>query len=271
MPDIPPLPPISNTAFFCCGIRELDAESRYPICNDIYAKDFMTDEGRAVFEKYSPGYFAKGLNIVRPKIIDTLIASHLKENQNLKIVLIGAGFDSRAYRLAGGDWLEIDDVAIINHKNKCLPVDRCPNPLKRVPINYAEDSLADILKEHASSQEYLYVIEGVFMYLDVGEIESLLKAIGTEKSKHTLICDLMTHTLINTFARGSKKRFDEMGAIIKCQTDRPESIFFDYKYVLLDEISVSESAIKYGTVKFPKFLLLNQMRKGFRVMHFQLG
>ena len=88
--------------------------------------------------------------------------------------MIGAGFDSRAYRIAGGDWLEIDEAAVIDHKNRYLPVDECPNPLKRVAINFAEESLFDVLREHGSPQEYLYIIEGVFMYLEVEEIESLL-------------------------------------------------------------------------------------------------
>jgi len=108
------MPPVSDTAFFCCGIRELDAASQYPICNDVYAKNFMTEEGRKAFKKYQPGYFARGLNFARPKIIDNKIAAYIKENPKLKIILIGAGFDSRAYRLAGGDWLEIDEAAVIN-------------------------------------------------------------------------------------------------------------------------------------------------------------
>ena len=66
------IPPISNTAFFTCGIREQDAQSKFPICNDIYAKNFMTKLGRYVYEKYRPNYFAKRTNYVRPKIIDDL-------------------------------------------------------------------------------------------------------------------------------------------------------------------------------------------------------
>jgi len=266
-----PMPPVSDTAFFCCGIRELDAASQYPICNDVYAKNFMTEDGRKAFKKYQPGYFARGLNFARPKIIDNKVAAYIKENPKLKIILIGAGFDSRAYRIAGGDWLEIDEAAVINHKNKHLPIEYCPNPLKRISINFSEDSLADILHEQASSQEYLYIVEGVFMYLEVDEIKSLLTAIKKAKGKHTLLCDLMTHSFINNFGKSSKKLFDESGAVIKCQTDKPESIFTDYGYILRDEISILESAIQYGSIKFPRLLTLKKMRKGFRVMHFKLG
>lgn len=265
------MPPVSDTAFFCCGIRELDAASRYPICNDVYAKNFMTEEGRKAFRKYQPGYFAQGLNFARPKIIDNKVTAYIRENPKLKIVLIGAGFDSRAFRLAGGDWLEIDEAAVIRHKNKYLPVEGCPNPLTRVSINFAEDSLLDILNEHASPQEYLFIIEGVFMYLEVEEIKSLLSAIQQAKGKHTLLCDLMTHSFINKFGKASKKLFDDSGAVIKCQTDNPESIFADYHYTLRDEISILESAIQYGSIKFPKLLTLKKMRRGFRVMHFDFG
>lgn len=271
MLDSQTMTPVSETAFFCCGIRELDADSRYPICNDVYAKNFMTEEGREAYKKYSPGYFAKGLNYVRPKIIDNLVASRIKENPGLQIILIGAGFDSRAYRLAGGNWLEIDEAAIINHKNKHLPIEQCPNALERVAINFAEDNLTDLLDEYTSHHECLFIVEGVFMYLEIREIESLLAAIKHAKVKHTLICDLMTHSFINIFGKNSKKSFDNSGAEIKCQTDTPELIFAEHDYILRDEISIVDSAIQYGSIKFPKFLAFKKLRRGFRVMFFELG
>lgn len=270
MLDTATMPPISDTAFFCCGIREQDAHSRFPICNDVYAKDFMTEQGRIAYQKYQPGYFARGLNYARPRVIDNLITCRLRVNPELKVVLVGAGFDSRAYRLAGGDWLEIDEATIISHKNSCLPVDKCPNSLKRVTIDYAKDSLVDILNDNNSELDYLFIVEGVFMYLDVKEIETLLSALGAVKKRHTLICDLMTHSFINVFGRKSKKLFDEMGAVIKCQTDNPEDLFSEKDYKLLDEISVVESALRYGGIKWPIPFLPGKLKSGFRVMSFEL-
>lgn len=40
--------PISNTAFYCCGVRMQDAENPKSICQDIYAKDFMDARGLAI-------------------------------------------------------------------------------------------------------------------------------------------------------------------------------------------------------------------------------
>jgi len=35
--------PISNTAFYCCGIRMRDAGSQHPVCGDQFAKVFMNE------------------------------------------------------------------------------------------------------------------------------------------------------------------------------------------------------------------------------------
>lgn len=268
--DTDTIPPISDTAFYCCGIRAHDARTRFPICNDIYAQDFMTTQGRAVFEKYKPGFFATKVNSARPRIIDNLVTTHLRANPDLRIVLVGAGFDSRAFRLAGGDWLEIDEAAIINHKQNCLPVENCPNPLRRVSIDYAKDSLAEILKAHTTPKEHLFIVEGVFMYLEVAEIESTLQALSETSPSHTLICDLMTRHFINTYAKGAKKKFDAMGAVIKCQTNRPESVLVDHGYSLIDEISIPDGAIQYSAARIPKLLVPKKARGGFRVMRFEM-
>jgi len=37
----PAVKPISNTAFYCCGIRMRDAETPHPICGDRFAKLLM--------------------------------------------------------------------------------------------------------------------------------------------------------------------------------------------------------------------------------------
>ncbi len=271
MPDSLKMPPVSDTAFFCCGIRELDAASEFPICNDVYAQNFMTDAGRKAFQKYKPSYFAKGLNFARPKIIDDIVSARIRENPKLKIILIGAGFDSRAYRIAGGDWLEIDEEAIIAYKNRYLPLENCPNTLRRLSIDFSRDSLADLLKIHGEGESCLYIVEGVFMYLEINEIKKLLDSLQADGCAHTLVCDLMTHSFINIFGKSSKKLFDESGAVIKCQSDEPETLFLDHQYTLKKEISIVESAIHYGAILLPKLLIPKILKKGFRVMLFEFG
>ena len=41
--------PVSDTAFYTCGIRAQDAASAAPACNDQYAGRFMNARGHEVF------------------------------------------------------------------------------------------------------------------------------------------------------------------------------------------------------------------------------
>ena len=122
-------------AFYGCGIRAEDARSARPLCGDIYAEDFMTGQGWEILSRFH-GHGddrTKAVNVVRSRIFQDEIARRLKADKDLQIVNIGAGLDSRPYRLAGGRWFDIDEPALIAHKNACLPEEACGNPLRRIP------------------------------------------------------------------------------------------------------------------------------------------
>ena len=45
----PPLEnPVSNTAYYCCGVRMDDARQPSPLGNDIYAARFMDQRGLTI-------------------------------------------------------------------------------------------------------------------------------------------------------------------------------------------------------------------------------
>ena len=79
---------------------------------------------------------------------------------------IGAGFDSRPYRLAGGRWFDIDEPDLIADKNACVPTETCGNPLRRIPVDFAEGELPAALRQCDPGAKTLVVIEGVLMSLD---------------------------------------------------------------------------------------------------------
>src|SRR5215213_9193437 len=123
--------PISKTAFYCCGVRMQDAASSDPVCGDIYAEAFMNEDGVQVFEAFKDETGPNASNVVRHRIIDDFLRRELLENSDLYVVTIGAGFDSRPYRLKGGTWVELDEPQIIAYKNERLPIEKCENALDR--------------------------------------------------------------------------------------------------------------------------------------------
>ena len=100
--------PISQTAFYCCGVRMRDAESAKPVCGDVYAKLFMNEDGLRILEKFKDEVNPNTSNVARHRVIDDLLRDELAVNPNLRVVIIGAGFDSRAYRLQGGTFCSLE-------------------------------------------------------------------------------------------------------------------------------------------------------------------
>ena len=64
--------PISNTAFYCWGIRMRDAETPHPICGDRFAKLFMNDHGMEIFGRFTGERGPNVSNVARARYIDDL-------------------------------------------------------------------------------------------------------------------------------------------------------------------------------------------------------
>ena len=89
-----------------------DAVSANPVCGDTYAQIFMNADGLRILEAFKDEARPNASNVARHRIIDDFLRQELIANPNLQIVLIGAGFDSRAYRLNGGKWIELDEPQV---------------------------------------------------------------------------------------------------------------------------------------------------------------
>src|SRR4029078_12798787 len=116
-------------------------------------------------------------NVARHRLIDDFLRQELRANPRLCGVIIGAGFDSRAYRLQGGTWIELDEPQVIAYKNERLPVSRATNELQRIPIYFATKSLKKNRAPFSSHNPVVVVIEGVFMYLEENAIRQLLQTL----------------------------------------------------------------------------------------------
>lgn len=260
--------PVSNTAYYCCGIRMEDAKRTNSICNDIYAQRFMDERGMQIFEPFKSEKMPNISNITRCRLIDDYLKTELANYSDLNIISIGAGFDTRPYRLTGGNWLEIDEPQIITSKNEKLPVDECPNPLRRISVDFSNESLADKLKQESKNRHTIFIIEGVFMYLDSEDIVETVSALQAHFPEHVLYCDLMTSKFFKKFAQSVHEKLAAAGGRFSERPDVPEEIFTDRNYTLVDRTPMFKRAGELGLLwseaKIPKFmiwLLLNVFLK----------
>jgi methyltransferase (TIGR00027 family) len=204
--------PVSNTAFYCCGVRMRDAETPHPICNDRFAKLFMNEHGLEIFNRFGGERGPNVSNVARARYIDDLLRTRLAANPDLQIVLIGCGFDSRAFRLAGGAWFELDEPPLITYKEECLPAAQAPNRLRRIAIDFEHESLREKLLPVTGAAPTIFVIEGVTMYVTADALHATLEVLRSAFPSHEVIADLMTRRFIDTYGATIKRIIAQLGA-----------------------------------------------------------
>lgn len=243
--------PISKTAFYCCGVRMQDAERALPVCGDTYAKVFMNEQGLQILEMFKDEARPNISNVARHRLIDDLLRQELLENPNLTVVIIGAGFDSRAFRLNGGTWIELDEPQVIAYKEERLPAATSANELQRISIDFATDSLEQKLAAFSDRSPVTVVIEGVLMYLDEAAIGKLLETLHHLFPRHKLICDLMTKGFFEKTATTIHEKLTGMGATFKFTIDNPEEVFLKNGYRELETIPVIERTVLFEAGEIP--------------------
>ena len=248
--------PISKTAFYCCGVRMQDAERSNPVCGDIYAKAFMNEEGLRILEAFKEETGPNASNVARHRIIDDFLRQELLADPGLCIVIIGAGFDSRGFRLKGGTWMELDEPQVVAYKNERLPASNCENELQRIPIDFSTDSLEEKLSSFSSrSPVVVVVIEGVFMYLEEEAIGQLLQILRRLFPRHKLICDLMNREFFEENGRTLHEKITGMGTSFKFTADNPEEVILENGYRRTGRVSIVEKALVFESPNIPKDIL----------------
>jgi methyltransferase (TIGR00027 family) len=129
---------------------------------------WMRDRMIALSEKSNPGIWG-GLLCRKRYIDETLVASR---NEIEQVVNLGAGFDTRAYRLpflSGVPVWEIDQYENAKAKeSRLLKVfGTLPSNVKLVPVDFDHDDLASILvtQGFSASKQTFFLWEAVTQYL----------------------------------------------------------------------------------------------------------
>lgn len=259
--------PVSATAYWTLAARYADAMSARPVANDRFAERFTDDEARAVAHRFRSQRRASASFPVRHRLIDDLLARELERDPALRVVLLGAGFDSRAYRLDGGRWVEVDEPAVLDRKETRLPAREAPNELVRVPIRFAHTALADVLAAYATDERIAVVLEGILGYLPAGQQAELVGTLTELFPRHVVLCDLTTRTFLARYGRRLVALLREAGARFE-SSDTPEAVFLEHGYRVTERISVAQRAVELGAQGAPPGLLvrlLPSLREGYCV------
>ncbi len=154
----------------------------------IKAKTFRT----RIKEKIPLGLYE--YMIARTAYFDSIFLDALNKNVP-QIVLLGSGYDTRAYRFAklikDTKIIELDTPSTQKRKNKYLfkMHIKIPDKVAFAPINFDKESLKEVLEENGYDkvEKSLFLMEGVSYYLEPESVDATLAVVKTNLSNETAV------------------------------------------------------------------------------------
>jgi methyltransferase (TIGR00027 family) len=247
----------SKTALMVAGYRALASARENPVCRDPWAAGLAGEEGVALAEKFSTTFRHMELWIaVRTGFIDEVLR-HCVETEGAKqVVILGAGLDSRAARLArpGLRYFEVDHPATQEDKRARLA------SLPAYPIEASTfagcdfesdgDPIAALVEAGLDpSSPALVIWEGVTPYLSETAIRATTSQIASGlHERSTLIFDYVNKKLVQdgdlpAADQEAKNQIRDMGEPMRWGTNNPLPLLFESGFHHVRTISFEEACL----------------------------
>lgn len=165
----------------------------------------MSDRVMAFYERALPGVL--GSTLCRVRYIDEAAPRAVAAGCR-QVVLLGAGYDSRAYRLAelgATRVLELDHPATQERKRARLraALGELPPHVEFAPVDFAAEPLASALARggYRVDEPAFFIWEGVCEYLAPEEVEATLACVAGAAPGSQIVFTFVDKTLIDAPAR----------------------------------------------------------------------
>jgi methyltransferase (TIGR00027 family) len=161
-----------------------------------------------------PGIY--GVQICRTRFIDEAVEKAFSQGIG-QVVILGAGLDTRPYRLAGmerAQVFEVDLPSVQETKKKRLHrhFGRLPANVTFVPIDFDKESLEEVFSRTAfdPSKPSLFVWEGVTQYLSEQAVRRTLAFVGASAPGSVLVFTYVLQSMIERHSDlpGAEKLLD---------------------------------------------------------------
>lgn len=185
----------SRTALFIAAYRARATAWREPICRDPYAAAFAGEDGMALATRYDELNPNMELwTAVRTAFIDARLNRATSSDFGVRqVVLLGAGFDTRAARLArdGVRYFEVDSPASQAEKlRRIAGIAEYPtNAATHVQCDFEVDDFVERLTSagfDAASPAFV-IWEGVIPYLTEAAVRATLRSIATRLAPESIV------------------------------------------------------------------------------------
>ncbi len=187
---------IFHTAYAAALARSLEARRADALVIDDLAALFLDDSPVAYSQLVALLGDGADLIALRSLMLDKLIADLINDARVSDILNVGAGFDTRPYRMRFAEevrFIEVDDARVLECKTHLLANHLTTTRLVRCALDLTSSGWFDALLEHVPDIDSAAVVaEGFFIYLSRPEVQVLMEELATSGRCRYLVGDLVS-------------------------------------------------------------------------------
>lgn len=186
---------VSDTALLVAAARALESDDPAGSAKDPYAARLAGERGMALFRQHPNGERMRcGLG-VRTRFIDELVLEAIASEQLATVVNLGAGLDTRPWRLDLPEdlhWIEVDFADVLDFKDA-----RMSRETPRCRRDRLVADLTDASQRHAvyraiGAAPALMITEGLLTYLPFAVVDALASEPWRESGVAHWIAEVIT-------------------------------------------------------------------------------
>lgn len=248
----------SRTALMVAAYRGLASGRPGAICHDPHAGVLAGEEGREIAARFSSTFPAMELWVaLRTAFLDAQVEWWVRGGSR-QVVILGAGFDTRAARLAreGLSFFEVDHPATQADKRQRLAriTDYPASAAHYVPCDFERDELVGCLKQSGFSTDQPAVVlwEGVVPYLTEPAVRKTLHTVAHELHPRSVIAfDYLMKTMVESQTLSesdarTRAQVEELGEPLRFGTNHPLPLLHEEGFGRVRTISFDEIALDFG-------------------------
>lgn len=191
---------VTQTALISAGCRALEHDRIDAIIQDPFAKLFLDIDYDQVFASFidAPNFNLFQTSIaVRTNVIDKMLMNTILEKKIEQVIHIGAGFDTRPYRLTLPQsliWWEIDHEKVNSKKTQILSALSTKCDLRRQDLDLNDmDEMSHFIEEKIDPNKITLILsEGLLIYLHRETVATYLSIFSKIKRCAYWITDIGT-------------------------------------------------------------------------------
>ncbi len=256
------MPSIIETARWAAAQRARESERADRLFSDPLARALAGEEGMTALrlsEQYNPRHEETASYIsIRIRLFDE-VAQQAAAAGIRQIVLVAAGMDARAYRLAwpeGTTVYELDHPELLAAKEEILRREGSAPTCRRVTLGTdLQHAWAQRLVDAGlvPQQPSVWIVEGLFYYLETAAVHHVLAEISSIAAPGSvLVTDLVSASLLSSpWMKPVLQAMEERGMAWRFGTDDPAGLFGGFGWEA-QVLQPEEEGSRFDPRRFPR-------------------